>query len=61
MLCVFQNSSVDKFVLPQEIEEILTSENFTDMQDDGFSSYADKSVRVQEYVRLLCLLLPSQS
>jgi len=41
MLCVFQNSSVDKLVLPQEIEEILKSENFTDLQDDEFSSYAD--------------------
>jgi hypothetical protein len=49
MLCVFQTSSVDKSLLPQAIEEILTFENFTNMQDDGFSSYAVESVRVQEY------------
>jgi hypothetical protein len=49
MLCVFQISSIDKFVLPQAIEEMLTPENFTNMQDDGFSSYADESVQVQEY------------
>jgi len=43
MLFVFQTSSVDKFVLPQKTEEILTSQNFTNMQVDGFSNYADES------------------
>jgi len=50
MRCVFQTSSVDKFALPQAIEEILTSENVTNKQEDEFSKkHADESVRVQEY------------
>jgi len=49
MLCVFQTSSVEKFVLPQATDEILTSKNFTNTQEDEFSNYADESIRFQEY------------